>query len=415
MSLYIVILISMYDKEEIINTRIEEAREIILKSRKKYDKLMALIEKFIIDNDIIVNKSTERYFFDLFTYDMELSRTLTLLLYKSDPVLAKYVTLVTKIYNKHQRLIINGITFASITYINKEMRENIMSFECECEFINGKYKCFGPEIQLINIYTNLYMPLEINRWLELIKIEKNLYNKEFQRRITGGSRDVNSDSEDDSSSDDSDTNIIINKSLPFVEQLLLYYVSKKHVIVGKVAIDFYNDTTNAKNTRLQIISEKPFNTEIKKLRKIFSSINYSISHLHLPTNLNMYKLIIYHDKKPVLDIFNAASFQVIPYNIFYHKNKRLQIGSPYVIKCFKLIDVWNILYLSNTGVIDKDKSSNIINMTMNFKLDTNIEKLFPLNFIGQYEDLMLRRERLANKLKIKYIVPYMPYLHADSM
>jgi hypothetical protein len=44
-----------------------------------------------------------------------------------------------------------------------------------------------------------------------------------------------------------------------------------------------------------------------------------------------------------------------------------------------------------------------------FGLTSNdIEFLFPKKFIGYYEDLNLKRERLANKLKIKFILPFMP-------
>lgn len=409
----------MYEKEDDIVKIIEDAKGIISKSRQKYDKLMRRIEEFIIDNDIIVNKNDEKYFFDLYLYDMNLSKNLTILLYNLEPLIAKYITLITKIYNRHQRIIIDGITFVHISYINNEIKNNILFYECNCKFIKGRYKCFGPEIQLIDLYTNLYMPIDTSKWPELLikekELIKNLRESIKNRLITGGNEDSNADDADDAddSSDKSDGDKSDGDcSDSIVKQLLLRFVKNRHIIIGKIAVDLYNNKKiiQFNKLRLQLITEVSLDEEIDILKKKFPDLRHVISHLHLPINLNIYKIILYHGKTPVMDIFNVATFQICPFNINIFNNKKLQLASPYVIKCFKLIDVWNILYMSKVGLISSNVANNIIDHTMSDELpQMPIKNQFPLNFIGKYEDLNIKRERLANKLKTKFIIPFMPY------
>ena len=72
--------------------------------------------------------------------------------------------------------------------------------------------------------------------------------------------------------------------------------------------------------------------------------------------------------------------------------------------------------MSNMNIISKKTVKTIIDSVMNdfFISIKDINILFPKDFIGHYEDLMLKRERLANKLKIKFILPFMPLNYYDK-
>lgn len=399
----------MYEKSSIVLDTIENAKKIVQHSRQKYDHLMKVIEFFISDNDIIV-KSSKNYFFDLFTTDMyNLPKQLTDNLYKADPILAKYVTLVIKIYKYHSRIIINGITFVHFTYINSEIRKNILRYTTDGIYTNKKYQIFGPEIELITLYADLVNPTLMDTWPDLYTHERMLAKKinnnlKYRIEISGGN----------------ENNII--------DYTLNNFISDKHVIIGQLATMIYQNYKSYKVNRIQIITENSFDVELKNIKKIFPSITYTINNLKIPTNLNLHKLTvsIYKNKskRSFLDIYDAGNYELIPYTTVCNiktsmKIKScLQIGSPFVIKRFRLIDIWASLYMINAGYIPKE--SNIVDrliedfVIINNTKITDLKLLFPITYIGYLEDVLLIRERLAVKLKVKFIAPYIPSLTSQN-
>jgi hypothetical protein len=375
----------MYEKSFIISECINLAKIIIENNMKKYDLLMTVIEQFIIDNDIIV-KENNKYFFNLYTTDMyNLPKQLTNLLYKTDLILAKYVTLVTRIAKYHSRISINNIIFIHFTYINKEIRNNLISYKCPSNYISEELECFGPEIQLINLYADLVNPSLVSKWSDLIKQEQKYSPEITQVRIEGGK--------------ESNIDVLLNN-----------YISKHHVLIGQLGIQLI--TNNKKNIygRLQIITDQSFDQEINNIRKLFPSMNYIIIHLKVPTNLNLYKLTVFINKYPLIDIFDAGRYEAVSYNNLSIDNIDIQLGSPFVIKRFILIELWSVMYAIKNG---QKISNDIIN-----KLLTDYKKvpdfkpniLFPKTYIGYIEDPLLKKERLTQKLKTHFIPPYMPYL-----
>lgn len=393
----------MYEKSTIINDRVIQAKDIVLGNRKKYDFLMKIIEEFIVDNDIIV-RSNENYFFDLYTTNMTtLPKQLTDLLYQSNSILSKYVTLVIKIYKYHSRIIINGITFIHFTYLNPEIRKNIIHYEISCVFIDKKYKSFGPEIQLINIYEKLVNPTLLHTWEELYKKENisiKLITDDLKKRIYGGDEKY----------------IKINK-------IIDNFISNKHVVIGQLAIIIYQKKKNYKVNRIQLITENKIEDEIIKIKKLIPSVEYFVCNLKVPTNLNLHKITFYtvidNKKYNFLDIYDAGNYELISFNkcSFINKNisinPDIQVGSPFIIKRFRLIDIWSTLFITNIGSISAEDSKFIINkliddIIMIDEINVKIDQLFSTNYIGFLEDPILIKERVAIKLRLKYIIPYTP-------
>jgi len=389
----------MYDKSSVIANLIDEARVIVAKNREQYDPLMIIIENFIYNNDIIVNDSQD-YHYDLYTTDMyTLPRQLTDELYQSNNILAKYATMTITIVKYSALVSINNIGFVTFTYINSEIRKNILPYKCLGVYIPKQYKCFGPEITLINIYTQLVNPKYIDKWENLYKQEREL-SKEIiitlKNRIHEGGKEVISDSN--------------------IEILLRDFVTKDHVIIGQIGTMMYTGKATLDNiSRLQIISQNQIRKDIEVLQSLFERVRYSNNHLKIPTNLNLYKTKINIDDDISLDIYNAGTFEVIPFNYFTEFGIELQIGTPFVIKRFRLIDIWSTLYLSQVGIITQESMKNIIRILIleyaNIsKLNIDINLLFSSNYIGFYEDQTLKEKRLKAKLKTKYIPPYIPCL-----
>jgi len=59
------------------------------------------------------------------------------------------------------------------------------------------------------------------------------------------------------------------------------------------------------------------------------------------------------NQKEILYIYNSAEFELIPFNeITDDKNNIIQIGNPFVLMRFMLIDLWMVRLISNLGGID---------------------------------------------------------------
>lgn len=429
----------MYDTEVITNI-IEDAKNIVSEKRKKYDKLMKIIEIFISENDIIVKDMTN-YFFDLFTLDMfNLPMKLTNLLYESDPIVAKYVVLEIKIYKYHSRISIDGITFVHFTYINSEIRQNIIEYKCKFDC-----KCFGPEVLLINLYADLVNPSKRKEWSSIFKIENDMSSEiisHLTERIGGGKRTkrsnlvdqmmdvyfgniIRSTSKKGRTKYDLEYDLHAPYNVPdskYKNILLNNYICDSHVLIGQTAMNIYSNVY--KIGRLQIITCRPFNEEIKILKGLLGgSITYSVNNLKIPTNLNLHKMTIYYEKYPIIDIYDAGNFELITYNSIADISNiseiksDIYIGTPFVVMRFRLVDIWSTLFNTKAGFISKDIAMPVIHKLIGDYIEIRnkmnvlkISNIFPLKYIGIYEDPILNKMRIAARLKVKFIPPYIPSL-----
>lgn len=406
----------MYDVS-VIDSIIEDAKKIVSYRRSKYDKLMKVIQFFISEHDIIVNNMSD-YFFDLYTSDMfNLPFKLTDLLYESDPIVAKYVTLEIKIYKYHYIMSIDGIQFVHFNYINAEIRKNILPYTCSMNC-----KCFGPEILLINIYANMVNPNLYKSWRELYNTEESMSTdiiNQFSKKITGGSRIIQKNNLINQMYNIYSTSLCSKPynfeiDIDYNDLLLKHYI-KDSVIIGQIAVNIYKNIE--KIGRIQVITEKTFSEEIQILKGLLgNSISYSINNLKVPTNLNLHKMTIFYNNKAIMDIYDAGNYELIPYNIVEFKKMNVKLGTPFVILRFILIDIWSTLYGMNTNILSKDIALSVVHRLIIDYIDIRIlintmkiSDIFSLKYIGIYEDIHLNKMRVAFRLKKNYIQPYIPY------
>ena len=424
----------MYDQDVILKL-IENAREIVNDSKQKYKHLMKTIEEFIHDNDIYV-KEIKDYFFDLYTFDMfKLPMELTNLLYDTDPNIAKYVSLEIKIYKYHSRISIDGIYFVYFTYVNSEIKKNLLNYYCKGLYTNNKIKCMGPEIMLISIYADLVNPSMYKQWKEIYVKENKLSSEiidnlksRINEETVGAGIDkslieqmysmyfsdikLSTKSLHDDLNNDF-TNIILNNFLN----------NDSHILIGNCAYNIYMGINIL--GRIQIITSRKYNEEIDILKGLLgNSIYYAINNLKIPTNFNITKMTVYYENKPLLDLIDIANYETINYvklsditNISGENyiKKDVNIGTPFTILRFILTDIWYIMYNINSGNLSKEKYINIVYVLITeyvklrsifTKFDINL--LFSTKYIGFFEDPLLNKQRIMTKLKIKYIPPYMP-------
>jgi len=159
--------------------------------------------------------------------------------------------------------------------------------------------------------------------------------------------------------------------------------------------------------RLQIILDMPFDQIKKDLAKISSDIKieFTTDYLHVPTDRNFHKLTAHailseHMRVPLVDIFNLATYELVPYTDNHRATIYLKL------RC-KLVDLWSILTLIRSNAIKKDRGEILMfdiadklrNIMKNYN-KTPPSKLLPLrSYIG------INADKSAN---LTFTPPYYP-------
>ena len=73
--------------------------------------------------------------------------------------------------------------------------------------------------------------------------------------------------------------------------------------------------------------------------------------------------------KPIIDIFNNASYELIPYEIINYGDKNIRIGNSYVLLYFLWMDLWILNLIKNLNGTDENSYNKL-----NDKLNTLIKK-----------------------------------------
>jgi hypothetical protein len=124
-------------------------------------------------------------------------------------------------------------------------------------------------------------------------------------------------------------------------------------------------------------------------------------------------------------VFFPLQIKLINYNILEHNISSLKsdtkVGTPFVIMCFRLVDIWSTLYNIKAGNLAKDIGMPIVHKLINDYVEMRnkmnnmpIDKIFSINYVGNYEDQQLNKMRVASKLRIKFIPPYIPYFNKEN-
>lgn len=267
-----------------------------------------------------------------------------------------------------------------------------------------------PEIELIDIYRRLYLPNNVEEWKDLLSDETNLYqmvNKRTIQQITQNPMsDIKSGGVNDSLCKQGICLHQKHVDIGFLRLMIFqHFIKDNFIVVGgwaKASIIYnteYSDSeqsatlTHANVPQVQTRPQEPmtnsgiFNVR-EKLQIIASNANmddlvdslnmflqkytnFAISHheydMHIPKDFRIRRFTIrIHyptsagetKEKPLLDIFNAASYELIPYkeiNLKTHNaklaNLPLKIGNIYVLLRFAMIDLLIIKMMGHRGKI----------------------------------------------------------------
>jgi hypothetical protein len=192
--------------------------------------------------------------------------------------------------------------------------------------------CMSAEMCLIDVYRRLYTPAEfVAHFQEDIIIEQKLYDMVVAEGITGGGPAGQY-------YDKAKNNTLILRKLAASPMINNMAVVGDFAMPGPVKPEY----------RLQLIYNGDIDQLTAMMDKILAQYGKTIFvryQLNIPSDFQIIKYTLYlkaKDKMPIMDVFNSASFEMIPY---WH-GATLRIGNPMVVLRFLLIDIWTARLVS---------------------------------------------------------------------
>jgi hypothetical protein len=325
------------------------------------------------------------------------------------------VNILTDIKNIEQTVSINTRPILKIYSIGLKIDYNkILRPQTVKGYFGNNVQCLSQEIQLSDIYHNLYSLSKIFLWEHSYKTESILFNTISQDIIkiyTGGKRNIDNNNLRVNTTDKdflydyfSDRDVAIIRALP------------KCVFIGSVAMRLLHEYKSP-ITRLQILTDKSPDDILDALKTIINeNLTYVEYKLALLTDFRLTKYTIYlvkssTERLPILDIFNSLSYEIIP---------AVSVGDVlcatlWVLLRFKTIDAWSVKLLS-----EKTQGSGLNSVLTNIVNDivflresiekTSIDDLFisdPSKYIGTYITERVSKKKLVLDIG-KRFAPYYP-------
>lgn len=394
-----------------------------MSDRHRFDKIYQIVEKYVSDHNMIVGgtlsiKMVTNMPKDQYDYQY--------ILYSENPVgdgynisnlcaeVTEATAMRTEIYGKELTIRIQDRPIITLIYLEKNMRQIIRPLSIQ----NQLY--VPPDFHLVQMYRNLYMP--IDSWDENIKDEQKLYNwlkneySKNQKKFIGSS-----------------DNRSLHQIKHELKNLLLKYLSdrKDIILIGTCAYNILNDSS--KDSNVEILGTDAIANEltdwIQHKTNLATTKKNSSVQLISDFRLNRYTIYITHqtNKVPVLYVYNSLEYDLVPYNKAMHSTFSGQIGNPFVIMRYILIDIWLIKVIRAFGGIDEDYAKNKIlesyellfhirdNLKLNkdhiqVKSETDVWSIFQpaddRRYIGQYlSDITARKAVIKSQ---DFIPDYLP-------
>ena len=266
-----------------------------------------------------------------------------------------YVLMFTNKKNEDFTIFVNGSPIIQLYNVYEKIRNAISPVK-----ING-ISVYPPEFELIDIYRKLYLPNYADKWDLYDDLKVKLEHQLFQRRsIIGGK----------------------HKTTTFNVQKLLNWLKTRYdyVLIGLNAVNILTKRDKFLG-KVQIITrsvEKIVqDVDIFIKQYIGFSPTFKVHNANISTEPRIEKTVVTvtlkinnkSKKIHILDIFNNAEYELIPYAIINNWN----IGYPNVIKMFLLLDLWFLRILKALGKI-QNLSSVTSQIFTSIKEIDNIDK-----------------------------------------
>lgn len=336
---------------------LKSAEEYVLThDRLKYKDFFTAAEIFCTANGMIIGGQVgidllcekpltkDSWFWELYTDNVfETAKKFADNLAAVDNPLSKTVALQTNIKYTEYTVMINANFMFKIYALSKYRGVELISVMNPIKltgYFGNPINVIPEEIQLINIYKNLYNPMKAP-WTAEINSEAILFSR-MEKKFAGGEIVGGAD---------------LKEQKYTVVKLLK---NEDFIILGDYAIYYFCKMMKCKfdtEPRLQLITEKPLDEIVALVEKKSNvKIIYNNFNLNVPSEFQLKKFTIYVSKDdkqmPVADIFNSTSYELVP----FMRRKKIRIANPFVVLKFIFIDIWIVKLIMNINP-EKDENS----------------------------------------------------------
>jgi len=349
---------------EFIKDRVEK---IIAQERSKYQHFLDVAKKFAIDNELFVLDEDMNHFYAINAFRK--STELATLFFELDNVLGRYTKVSTKIKYYEFSILVDERELIRMTNINYNLTKVIDPvYKYDILFL-------GNDILNVAILEKLCSPVYVKEWSELKLNEVNFSVKGIDGKT------LKSD-------------IVETKSDVIKLIYEKFICDSDYVLIGSVAI------SGNISHRLQIITPNLFEDDIEKLKEVVD-FKYDIIDLKFITNYRLKRMTIHVNGQSIMDIFNCAQYELVPYykiSSKQYKGKFIKVGTKYVLMRFRLIDFWSIKVLLYDKKIDLSYAKNLIIVIKNeySRIPENPTDI--IEYIGKVENLELSIKRISNEI-----------------
>jgi len=295
-------------------------------------------------------------------------------MYQLDPQgLGHYTTVLTKVTDYLLTISVDSrdlfVVTALSTHRGVRTADVFIPSECLAQFAKDKdgaplrLLCAGPEIQLIGIYSALCNPAKVSSWESLLVTEaslRKLFGQTIRAKIAtavarmGGANPA--------------TTRIYNTLRD------KYLVGPGRVLIGPAAIALLTGNSGG---RLQVITASQLESDAQEITALAKAagfkVSWKIDDPKLPTEPRLRRMVVYvmigRHREPLLDVYNSAAFDLVPYVTLATSKKSaadrgppvtLKIGTPFVLMRYWLIDMWLIQVLMRINAVSAEYANTVL-------------------------------------------------------
>jgi len=428
----------MYTRIDVIGDAESRAETVAFRDRQQYQKFVELAEHFASERGLVVcgpaatrlvlaGDAAPAVGFDSFQYDFfcdnapATARALADALYALDPEgLGHYTSMLTKEAGQRLAVSVNGrelFTFAAApTHRGVRAVDLILPVTKRAQFArdaNGaptQLRCIGPESQLLGLYAELCDSAQAAGWAERLTAEaglRALLGQHLRPRLLQARHGAGADT-----------------GLGGLTRRLRerYAAGPGRVVVGAVALALLAGRPPA--GRLQVLAASALEDEARDIEKLAGDmrVTWRVEDPNLPMEPRLRRLSVFatidNRREPILDVFNAAGFESVPYTMV----GVYKLGTLFVLMRFRLIDIWTMRLLLRMNAVneafarstlvrmlaDYDLAGTLYTATLRKPTEDAAAALFPIeNRIGRREDQSLALKRAA-QASGRFFAPYFP-------